>query len=91
MRFSQEVSIEQLRSLSSLLKKLRQEFPNIPAWDGLTQEKFDILFPSKATTGKSITYEKDKPGLYSHCSWVSEKFDMLPTPRMIKFLKQLRF
>jgi hypothetical protein len=86
MRFSQEVSIEQLRSLSSLLKKLRQEFPNIPAWNGLTQEKFDILFPDQGTT-----YNKNKPGLYSHCSNSPGKFDMLPTPRMIKFLKQLRF
>ena len=84
--FSQEVSIEQLRSLSSLLKKLRQEFPNIPAWNGLTQEKFDILFPDQGTT-----YEVNKPGLYSHCSLKTGKYDILPTPRMIKFLKQVRF
>ena len=86
MRFSQEVSDEQLRSLSSLLKKLRKDFPNIPAWDGLTQEKFDILFPKSG-----LTYEKDKPGIYSHCSLTKEKVDMLPTPKMIKFLKAVRF
>lgn len=86
IRFSQEVSNEQLRSLSSLLKKLRQEFPNIPAWDGLTQEKFDILFPNSGVR----TYAKDKPGIYSHCS-LTGKVDILPTPKMIKFLKQVRF
>lgn len=86
IRFSQEVSDEQLRSLSSLLKKLRKDFPNIPAWDGLTQEKFDILFPKSG-----LTYKADKPGIYSHCSLTTEKVDMLPTPRIIKFLKAVRF
>jgi len=86
IKFSQEVSDAQLRSLSSLLKKLRQDFPGIPAWNGLTQDKFDLMFPSRGTS-----YKSDKPGLYSHCSITTQKADVLPTPRLIKFLKQVRF
>ena len=86
LKFSQEVSEAQLRSLSSLLKKLRQDFPDIPAWNGLTQDTFDIMFPRRGTS-----YKSDKPGLYSHCSITSQKADVLPTPRLIKFLKQVRF
>jgi len=86
IKFGQEVSDAQLRSLSSLLKKLRQDFPTIPAWNGLTQDKFDLMFPKSGTT-----YQSDKPGLYSHCSITTQKADALPTPRLIKFLKQVRF
>ena len=86
IKFSQEVSDAQLKALSSLLKKLRQDFPTIPAWDGLTQDKFDLMFPKSGTT-----YRSDKPGLYSHCSVTTQKADVLPTPRLIKFLKQVRF
>ena len=86
IKFSQEVSDAQLRSLSSLLKKLRQDFPTIPAWNGLTQDKFDLMFPKSGTT-----YQADKPGLYTHCSVTTEKADALPTPKFVKFLKQVRF
>ena len=86
IKFSQEVSDAQLRSLSSLLKKLRQDFPTIPAWNGLTQDTFDLMFPKSGTS-----YRSDKPGLYSHCSVTTQKADVLPTPRLIKFLKQVRF
>jgi hypothetical protein len=86
IKFSQEVSDAQLRSLSSLLKKLRQNFPSIPAWDGLTQEKFDLMFPKSGTS-----YKSDKPGIYSHCSVTTGKADALPTPKFVKFLKQVRF
>jgi len=86
IKFSQEVSEAQLRSLSSLLKKIRQDFPDIPAWNGLTQDTFDLMFPKSGTS-----YKTDKPGLYSHCSITTQKADVLPTPRLIKFLKQVRF
>jgi N-acetyl-anhydromuramyl-L-alanine amidase AmpD len=86
IKFSQEVSDAQLRSLSSLLKKIRQDFPDIPAWNGLTQDTFDLMFPKSGTS-----YKTDKPGLYSHCSITTQKADVLPTPRLIKFLKQVRF
>jgi len=86
IKFSQEVSDAQLKALSSLLKKLRQDFPTIPAWGGLTQDTFDLMFPKSGTS-----YRSDKPGLYSHCSITTQKADVLPTPRLIKFLKQVRF
>ena len=86
IKFGQEVSDDQLRSLSTLLKKLRQDFPTIPAWNGLTQDTFDLMFPKSGTS-----YKSDKPGLYTHCSITTQKADALPTPKFVKFLKQVRF
>jgi N-acetyl-anhydromuramyl-L-alanine amidase AmpD len=86
IKFSQEVSDEQLKSLAQLLKRVRQLCPDIPEWNGLSQETFDIMFPSKGTT-----YKSSVPGLYSHCSITTGKSDILPTPKMINFLKRVRF
>ena len=86
IKFSQELSDEQLKSLAQLLKKIRQLCPNIPEWNGLTQEKFDLMFPSSGTT-----YRSNIPGLYSHCSITTGKSDLLPTPKVINFLKRVRF
>ena len=86
VKFSQEVSDEQLKSLAQLLKNVRQLCPDIPQWNGLTQEKFDLMFPSKGTT-----YRYNLPGIYSHCSITTGKADILPTPKMINFLKRVRF
>jgi predicted chitinase/N-acetyl-anhydromuramyl-L-alanine amidase AmpD len=86
IKFSQEVSDEQLKSLAQLLKKIRQQCPDIPQWNGLTPGNFNILFPPSGTTWKS-----NVPGLYSHCSITTGKADILPTPKMINFLKRVRF
>lgn len=86
IRFSQEVSDEQLKSLAQLLKKVRQLCPNIPEWNGLTQEKFNFMFPDKGST-----YKSNIPGIYSHCSITTQKSDLLPTPKIVNFLKRVRF
>lgn len=86
IKFSQEVSDEQLKSLAQLLKRVRQLCPDIPEWNGLTQEKFDLMFPKSGTT-----YKKNVPGIYSHCSVTTGKSDILPTPKIVNFLKRVRF
>jgi len=82
----QEVSVEQIAALRGLLKSLAKRFPTIPSWNGLNSENFDILFPPKGTT-----YKSGVPGLYTHCSITTQKSDILPTPRLVNFLKTLRY
>lgn len=86
LNISQEVSDAQIRALEGLLKSLKNRFKEIPSWTGLTPENFNILFPPSGTTWKSSV-----PGLYTHCSITTKKADILPTPKMINFLKRLRY
>ena len=89
----QEVSVAQIDALETLLKYLKDRFPTLPSYNGLTKEHYDILFPPLGTAKGSYgvpTYKKDVPGIYSHCSIWSQKLDIGPTARLVNFFKRLR-
>ena len=53
-------------------------------WQG--KSTYDQFFPPTS----KFTYEKNKPGYYSHCSSNKGKVDMMPTPKIVNFLKRLK-
>lgn len=91
-RFAQEVSVAQIAALRKLMVELKRKFPTLPSWSGMTREQFDIIFPPSGT----------KKGLYGAPTWntttnifahgtITEgKNDIVPTPRLVEFLKTLR-
>ena len=85
-KWNQEVTDAQLVALESLLKGIRQRNPRIPAYRWQGKSTYDQFFPP--TT--KFTYEKTKPGYYSHCSSNKGKVDMMPTPKIVNFLKRLK-
>lgn len=85
-KWNQEVTDAQLVALESLLKGIRQRNPRIPAYRWQGKSTYDQFFPP--TT--KFTYEKNKPGYYSHCSSNKGKVDMMPTPKIVNFLKRLK-
>lgn len=80
----QEVSIKQLNSLRALLISLKKRFPDIPSFNGLTAENFDQIFSEKANYSSA-------PGLLIHGNQHAQKSDIAPTPRIVSFLKSLRY
>jgi predicted chitinase len=91
--FCQEVSVAQIGALNKLLKELKNRFPTLPSYNGLTQEHFDIMFPpqgSKNGTFGCPSWKQGVTGIYSHCSITSGKLDIGPTPRLVEFFKRLR-
>lgn len=82
---AQEVSDAQLNALGSLLKHLKSRFPDIPSFPGLTAENYKILFPA------GTTWKAQVPGLYTHSSYTTGKVDIMPTPKIVNFLKRLRY
>jgi predicted chitinase/N-acetyl-anhydromuramyl-L-alanine amidase AmpD len=89
----QEVSVAQIAALETLLKYLKNRFPSLPSYNGLTQEHFDILFPPPGSRSGSYgcpAWKVGVPNIYSHCSITNQKVDIAPTPRLINFFKRLR-
>jgi N-acetyl-anhydromuramyl-L-alanine amidase AmpD len=89
----QEVSAAQIGALESLLKSLKNKFPSLPGYSGLTKEHFDMLFPELGTRngdGGSPSFKRSVPGIYTHCSITQGKVDIAPTPRLVNFFRRLR-
>jgi hypothetical protein len=89
----QEVSVAQIVALEKLLKQLKNKFPTLPSYKGLTREHYDILFPQAGVRKGSFGLASWKQGtteIYSHCSIEVGKVDIAPTPRLINFFKRLR-
>ena len=85
-KWNQEVTDAQLVALESLLKGIKQRNPGIPGYKWEGKSTYDQFFPPKS----KFSYEKNKPGYYSHCSSNKGKVDMLPTPKIVNFLKKLK-
>jgi hypothetical protein len=85
--------VAQIAALETLLKYLKNRFPSLPSYNGLTQEHFDILFPPPGSRSGSYgcpAWKVGVPNIYSHCSITNQKVDIAPTPRLINFFKRLR-
>ncbi len=81
---AQEMTDEQITSLKSLVKRLSNKH-NIPyKWNG--KSTYDILFPP----AQKVTYKKDVPGIYTHGSVSTDKKDVIPTPKVLAFFKDLK-
>ena len=89
-RQAQEITDAQVQALKTTFAQIRLENPSIPPfrWN---QESFNQLFPrlNPKTKNRSTSYNRAKPGYYTHCSIDTEKFDALPTPKLIAFYKSL--
>ena len=85
-KWNQEVTDAQLVALESLLRGIKQRNPRIPSYSWKGKETYDQFFPPSGR----FSYEKNKPGYYSHCSSNKGKYDILPTPKILNFLKNLK-
>ena len=89
-RQAQEITDAQVQALKTTFAQIRLENPSIPPfrWN---QESFNQLFPrlDPKTKKRSTSYNRAKPGYYTHCSIDTGKFDALPTPKLIAFYKSL--
>ena len=86
--FAQEVTDGQIAELKKLLIELQADSTlDIPTltWNG--KETYEQLFPPVIKGVKTLSYNKSKPGLYTHCSSNKEKADCLPTPKLINLFK----
>lgn len=83
--FAQEITDAQLTSLKTLVAQLKSNNSGIPSYKWEGKKTFDQLFPPDGKT----SYTTDKPGLYTHNSNILGKADILPTPKIIKFFKEL--
>ena len=84
INWAQEVTDAQVKALKQLMINLKNKYPSsLPSykWNGKTT--FDHLFPPKGTTWTT------NPGVYTHCSVTTSKVDVLPTPKLVKFFKEL--
>ena len=81
--WAQEVTDAQITSVKKLMVNLKQKYPSLPSykWNGKTT--FDILFPPQSLSWSA------NPGIYTHCSVNAQKVDVLPTPKIIQFFKEL--
>lgn len=85
-KWNQEVTDAQLVALESLLKGIKQRNPGIPGYSWEGKSTYDQFFPPTS----KFTYAVNKPGYYSHCSSNKGKVDMMPTPKIVNFLKKLK-
>ena len=82
---AQEITDAQLAAVKTLVKQLKANNSGIPSYKWEGKKTFDQLFPPDGKT----SYATDKPGLYTHNSNVLGKADILPTPKIVKFFKEL--
>jgi len=83
--YCQEISDNQLKAVKDLVKTLKKNNSGIPSYKWEGKKTFDQLFPPDGKT----SYSTSKPGLYTHNSNVLGKADILPTPKIVKFFKEL--
>jgi hypothetical protein len=83
--YCQEISDAQLKAVKDLVKTLKKNNSGIPSYKWEGKKTFDQLFPPDGKT----SYATSKPGLYTHNSNVLGKADILPTPKIVKFFKEL--
>jgi len=88
--WAMEISDAQYHSLFTLYKRIKSENSGIPSyrWEG--ESTWKKLFPGIDTGEKdAISWKKDIPGFYTHCSSNTGKKDAMPTPKILKFFKEL--
>jgi N-acetyl-anhydromuramyl-L-alanine amidase AmpD len=81
--WSQEITDAQLNALKTLFVKLKQNNPGIPSYKWEGEKTWKQLFPN------GISYTRASQGLFTHCSVTTQKRDCLPTPKIVKFFKEL--
>ena len=81
--WSQEITDAQLNALKTLFVKLKQNNPGIPSYKWEGEKTWKQLFPN------GISYTRANQGLFTHCSVTTQKLDCLPTPKIVKFFKEL--
>jgi len=85
--WAQEISDAQYTALLKLIPEIAKRNPSIGSyvWEG--EKTFNQIFPGSTST----SYNAGTPGLYSHNSITTGKIDVLPTPKIIELLKNLKF
>jgi len=83
INWAQEITDAQLIALKTLFTQLKRNKPSIPSYKWEGEKTWKQLFPD------GISYTKANQGLFTHCSVTTQKLDCLPTPKIIKFFKEL--
>jgi N-acetyl-anhydromuramyl-L-alanine amidase AmpD len=86
--YAQEITDAQYNQLLVTFRKVLSENPTIPPFTW-SQESFNQLFPPDVKGNKRYSYDRAKPGYYTHNSNNLTKTDALPTPKLLKFFKAL--